>query len=123
MGTLSLKVKSARFQKPVPSRHQINKERQQRYNVVQQWLCRTYPEVFNVFAPKPLAIGIRKTIIANKPANISASTITQTLARWTRKPVYLNAIAGCDFRYHLDGTQAGAISDRHKTHAREMLAK
>ena len=123
MGTLSLKVKSARFQEPVSSQHQINKERQQRCDMAQQWLCREYPEVFNLFQPKPLAIGSDNKIIAAKPANISAKTITQTLARWTRKPVYLNAISSGDFRYRLDGTPAGAINDKHRAHAREMLVE
>lgn len=125
MATLSLKNPSTRFQpsKQADTRAQVNQERQRKSVLAQRWLLQQYPTVFNVFTPKPLAIGAGKEIMSGRPDEISRMTMAHTLARWTQQPAYINAVASGDFRYWLDGTPAGAISDAHRRHAREKLEK
>ena len=59
------------------------------------WLAGQYPDLFNQDAPRPLAVGIGKIIVAASPDG--------------------------NFRYNLDNLPAGAIIDRHRHHARLLL--
>ena len=75
-------------------------------------LCRErFPALFDPASPRPLAIGIDKQLAAL----IGADRAGFLLAWWTEWPAYVAAVAAGGYRFHLDGTDAGEISEDHRT--------
>ena len=129
MATLTLKKPSTRFnetsqQKPSQpglTKTQVDGRRREKDAKAMTWLTGQYPGLFNPDAPRPLAVGIGKVIVADSPEGISRVTMWRVLERWTGTLEYLRTIAGVDFCYNLDATPAGAITDKHRRHARRLL--
>ncbi len=82
-------------------------------------LCReAFPAVFDPDAPLPLVIGIHEQL----GELIGVDNARGLLRWWTGWPPYLAAVAAGGKRYHLDGTEAGAITERQRDVARIALA-
>jgi hypothetical protein len=82
-------------------------------------LCReAFPTVFGADNPLPLAIGIHEQL----GELIGSDNASGLLRWWTGWPPYLVAVAAGGKRYHLDGTEAGAITERQREVARVALA-
>ena len=123
MATLSLKKPSTRLKEtsqPAPVQT-VDDRRREKDAKAMAWLAGQYPDLFNPDAPRPLAVGICKAIVAASPEGISRITMQRVLERWTKAQGYLRAIADGDFRYNLDNMPAGAITDKHRRHARLLL--
>ena len=112
MATLSLKKSSTRLKESSTAEMRSKKD-----ETAMNWLAGQYPDLFNLDAPKPLAVGLGKVIAAASPEGISRVTMRRVLERWTQTQGYLRAIAEGGFRYNLDATPAGAITDKHRRHA------
>jgi len=117
MATLSLKKSSNRvIQKPVePIPVADTAERYREY------LVQSYPEVFNLAHPKPLAIRIRSVLIKARPDWASHAAVRLALYQWTSQRSYQQAIARGGSRYNLDGTQAEEILPEHRARAKKRL--
>ena len=75
-----------------------------RERVLDHWLIKDYPEVFNLNNPVPLAIGIYKALKANTlPDNVSKSDLKFTMSWYCSRTSYLRAIIGCKHRINLQG--------------------
>jgi hypothetical protein len=73
--------------------------------------CRDrFPVLFDMTCPQPLAIGVDKRLAAL----IGDDRAGFLLAWWTRWPAYVAAVAAGGRRYHLDGSEAGEISEEHR---------
>ncbi len=84
-----------------------------------------FPDCFPVQrdALRPLAVGVQEQLraaLAEDPAFEETPNwlIKQALARHTRSPAYLEAIIAGRNRLNLDGSDAGAVSDTAREHAR-----
>ena len=124
MATLTLKKPSTRLKEtsqPALKKTQINELRHKNDAKAMTWLAGQYPDLFNQDAPRPLAVGVGKVIVAASPEGISRIAMRRVLECWTQAQGYLHAIAGGGFRYNLDATPAGAITDKHRRHARLLL--
>ena len=74
---------------------------------------------------QPLAIGIEREIFQHIARHqLSASKrVVQKLLYWqTNNRKYLQAVGAGGSRYHLDGTEAGAILPEEREHAGRVLA-
>jgi hypothetical protein len=77
-------------------------------------LCRDrFPVLFDAVRPRPLAIGVDKQLAEL----IGADRAGCLLDWWTQWPAYIAAVAAGGRRFHLDGTEAGEISDEHRRFA------
>jgi sRNA-binding protein len=73
--------------------------------------------------PVPLAIGIRVAMLAER-GYLSSADLKRGLSVWCRKPAYLKAVAAPGARrVHLDGSDAGEVSDANRAWAGEQLDK
>jgi sRNA-binding protein len=66
--------------------------------------------VFDAEHPLPLAIGVNKPL-AEALGKLRAKRL---LEWWTRHPAYKAAVAAGGKRYHLDGAEAGEVSEEHR---------
>jgi hypothetical protein len=84
-------------------------------------LARLYPAVFNVHAPRPLALGVNWQVA--QALGIHPRLIEGALARWTDRVNYLAALADPGSRrFNLDGSDAGEVDAEHRQHAADELA-
>lgn len=84
-----------------------------------------YPNCFST-APKPLAIGIDKAIIAEeakKPQEeqISQKVLKRFLAKYTRSVVYKEAMQPGSSRINLQGEEVDKVTPEHAEIARKSL--
>ncbi len=91
-------------------------------------LAERYPNCFtrDAAAVRPLAIGIQQHLrdeLAKEEQFKDTPNwlIRQALALYTRSGAYLSAIVERRPRIHLDGSEAGAVSDEELAHARQKL--
>lgn len=87
-----------------------------------EWLCATFPELFNPASPLPLAVGIKRHLLRRRPATVSYSGLSRALSQWTDALPYHRAIAAGGHRYGLDGP-SGAVSADEQAHALAVLRK
>jgi sRNA-binding protein len=72
------------------------------------WLMSEFPQVFGD-EPVPLAIGIHKDILANKPAEISRDDLKRALHYWVTLPTYRAKLKIGAWRYDLTGHRKGIV--------------
>lgn len=118
-------MKTTAASKPTP-KSQANipsaaKARRERVTKAREWMVATWPEVFNVMEPKPLAIGIGKLIMAARPERISYKAAKAALTGWVRQPRYRKAIAAGGQRFSLTGVPMGDISASDQQHAAKLI--
>jgi ProQ/FINO family len=82
-------------------------------------LVELFPVVFDVDAPRPLAIGCNRQLRA--ALAISWSQVDAVLWWWTRRPEYHAAVAAGGFRYNLDGSVAGSVAEEHRAMAQRQI--
>src|SRR5690348_5527015 len=82
-------------------------------------LAELFPVVFDVDAPRPLAIGCNRQLRA--ALAIPWSQVDAVLWWWTRRPEYHAAVAAGGFRYNLDGTVAGTVAEEHRAMAQRQI--
>ena len=68
----------------------------------------------------PLSIGIDKQLLAKLPG-LDRKTMRAALGIHTGSLRYLRAMEKATVRFHLDGTAGAAVTDTHRTHAKETL--
>ena len=84
-------------------------------------LVELFPVVFDVDAPRPLAIGCNPQLRA--ALAIPWSQVDAVLWWWTRRPEYHAAVAAGGFRYNLDGTEAGVVAEEHRAMAQRWIRR
>lgn len=87
-----------------------------------EWLAATFPALFNPADPAPLALGIKRTLLRQRPPAVSYSGVTRALSQWTDGLPYLRAVAAGGPRHGLDGP-AGVVTDDEQAHAQATLRK
>ncbi|MBK1736152.1 hypothetical protein CKO15_12895 [Halorhodospira abdelmalekii] len=104
------------------SRREIKAEKVKK---AREWVREQFPVVFKGDEGRPLAIGVHKLLYdkARAEEGPPAWAIRTVLAKWTRHPRYLAAVAAQKPRHHLDGTIAGEVTDQQATFAHEQLKK
>lgn len=108
--TLRLKKPSKRFAKP---------QRRPTGPECLTKLAEHFPHLFRPDDPKPLAIGIHKSI--RDDIGLSGAKIRRGLREWTRSVAYLCALAEGGPRYDINGNVDGEISGDAIEGARERL--
>jgi ProP effector len=69
----------------------------------------------------PLAIGIDKQLVAQKP-DLNKKIMRIALGLHTKSPRYLQAMAKATTRFNLDGSASNKeVSDEHRSHATDIL--
>jgi ProP effector len=91
---------------PAPSARTLLKQLQQQFPAFRDCL--------------PLAIGVDKLILARLPA-LDRKTMRAALGIHTGSLRYLRAMEKATVRYDLDGVAGAAVTDVHRTHAKEVL--
>jgi sRNA-binding protein len=91
------------------------------YHEIRAKFVEAFPAVFppRGEAPKPLAIGVSKNIIASDALDIARWRQRMFLRIWTGRVEYLDALAKGGSRYALDGTPQGEITDAQRKDAEE----
>lgn len=87
-------------------------------------LMSAFPDIFNPIRPKPLALGMTLQLSnARRSGKLNISCAQQKMAMkyWVNRPIYRRAVAGTPFRYNLDGSVFGLISDDHRQRAIDKL--
>ena len=82
-------------------------------------------QLFEPLAPRPLAIGITRQIVAElKLDRPAARELKWRLAQWTSRPAYLEALIWPESqRYGLDGEPVSPVSPEHREAARKQLQR
>ena len=80
-----------------------------------------YPTVFSPTEPKPLAVGIHRTIATE--FNVSLVIAKKFLAKWTSSKTYLYHLQKGGKRFDLAGNEVGEVSENEKNFATEELKK
>lgn len=81
-------------------------------------LSETYPDLFNLQAPKPLKIGIHVSLAED--GKLSKTKIRRALNFYVRQLAYIRAVAGGGKRYDLNG-EAGEVSAEDAEHAQKRV--
>ena len=84
-------------------------------------LVELFPVVFDVDAPRPLAIGCNRQLRA--ALAIPWSQVDAVLWWWTRRPEYHAAVAAGGPRYSLDGSEAGVVVEEHRAMAQRWIRR
>ena len=79
-----------------------------------------WPVVFDVAARKPLAVGIRSTIMAETGGD--PRVVSKALKYWTQAKSYQAALtADGAMRHQLDGAPVAPVSEDHQAKAQAAL--
>ncbi|MCH8550696.1 MAG: ProQ/FinO family protein [Natronospirillum sp.] len=81
-------------------------------------LSETYPDLFNLQAPKPLKIGIHVSLAED--GKLSKTKIRRALNFYVRQLAYIRAVAGGGKRFDLNG-EAGEVSAEDAEHAKKRV--
>lgn len=80
-----------------------------------------FPEIINMNKPVLLAVGIRKEM--SKETGVSSVVLKRWIAWYCRKSnYYANHIQGA-IRFHLDGNEAGIVTENHQEKMKKRLEK
>ena len=91
------------------------------FNAVYDILHGKFPEIININKPVLLAIGIRKEM--SKETGVSSVVLKRWIAWYCRKSnYYANHIQGA-IRFHLDGSEAGIVTEGHQEKMEKRLEK
>jgi sRNA-binding protein len=87
-------------------------------------LAEKWPAVFGQGATVPLAIGVYAEIQTALAGTVSNRQVAEALRWWCGRNSYLAALGQPGARRHvLDGSDAGAVSDRDREHAAQTLVE
>lgn len=81
-------------------------------------LAETYPQLFDLKAPKPLKIGIHVSLAED--GKLSKTKIRRALNFYVRQLAYIRAVAAGGKRYDLQG-EAGEVSAEDAAHAQARV--
>ena len=91
------------------------------FNAVYDILHGKFPEIINMNKPVLLAVGIRKEM--SKETGVSSVVLKRWIAWYCRKSnYYANHIQGA-IRFHLDGSEAGIVTEGHQEKMEKRLEK
>ena len=91
------------------------------FNAVYDILHGKFPEIINMNKPVLLAVGIRKEM--SKETGVSSVVLKRWIAWYCRKSnYYANHIQGA-IRFHLDGNEAGIVTENHQEKMEKRLEK
>ena len=91
------------------------------FNAVYDILHGKFPEIINMNKPVLLAVGIRKEM--SKETGVSSVVLKRWIAWYYRKSnYYANHIQGA-IRFHLDGSEAGIVTEGHQEKMEKRLEK
>lgn len=93
------------------AQQEANRQRFQKMQKALQWLQETYPDCFNIQAPKPLKIRIEKDIFAVLPEDLPFPrlAIRWALSYYAKSSKYRETLSTATYRYDLQGNVAGEI--------------
>jgi len=84
-------------------------------------LLKDLQDTFPVFGEfQPLAIGIDKQLFAQRP-DVSRKMLRTALGIHTNSLRYLKAMEKATARFNLDGSEADAVTEEHRSHAATTL--
>lgn len=88
---------------------------------IKYWLRKKYPAMAE---GKPLALGSHKQILKERDPLWSYHKTQAAIGQYSHSRKYLRALAEPGSRrFHLDGSDAGLVSDDHRDHAQELLKR
>jgi hypothetical protein len=91
------------------------------FNAIYDVLHCKFPEIINMNKPVLLAVGIRKEM--SKETGVSSVVLKRWIAWYCRKSnYYANHIQGA-IRFHLDGSEAGIVNEKHQEKMEKRLEK
>jgi hypothetical protein len=91
------------------------------FNAIYDVLHGKFPEIINMKKPVLLAVGIRKEM--SKEMGVSSVVLKRWIAWYCRKSnYYANHIQGA-IRFHLDGNEAGIVTENHQEKMEKRLEK
>jgi hypothetical protein len=91
------------------------------FNAIYDVLHGKFPEIINMNKPVLLAVGIRKEM--SKETGVSSVVLKRWIAWYCRKSnYYANHIQGA-IRFHLDGSEAGIVTENHQEKMEKRLEK
>jgi hypothetical protein len=91
------------------------------FNAIYDVLHGKFPEIINMNKPVLLAVGIRKEM--SKETGVSSVVLKRWIAWYCRKSnYYANHIQGA-IRFHLDGSEAGIVTEKHQKKMEKRLEK
>lgn len=91
------------------------------FNAIYDVLHGKFPEIINMNKPVLLAVGIRKEM--SKETGVSSVVLKRWVAWYCRKSnYYANHIQGA-IRFHLDGSEAGIVTEGHQAKMEKRLEK
>ena len=91
------------------------------FNAIYDVLHGKFPETINMNKPVLLAVGIRKEM--SKQTGVSSVVLKRWIAWYCRKSnYYANHIQGA-IRFHLDGREAGVVTENHQEKMETRLEK
>ncbi len=85
-----------------------------------QALAQRSPMLF-VRPLQPMKVGIRKDIVAQRPAGVTVAAVTRYLSLHVKKLAYQKALAWGGPRYDLDGQVVGEVTERQRKLARKWV--
>ena len=91
------------------------------FNAIYNVLHGKFPEIINMKKPVLLAVGIRKEM--SKETGVSSVVLKRWIAWYCRKSnYYANHILGA-IRFHLEGSEAGIVTQSHQEKMEKRLEK
>ena len=91
------------------------------FNSIYRTLHSKFPGIINMKKPVLLAVGIRKEM--SKETGVSSVVLKKWIAWYCRKSnYYVNHIQGA-IRFHLDGSEAGTVTEKHQEKMEKRLEK
>jgi len=87
-----------------------------------EWMAATWPDLFEVARPVPLALRIHSQMAKGRPVAISHTGIRRALAGWTGRPGYQNALINGGPRYGLECIN-GEVTPEQRARAKKTLAE
>lgn len=90
------------------------------------WLCKTFPDCFNLSNPKPLKKRIEADIFIHLSENkieISKRSIRNVLAFYVRQNKYHKALLENQHRFNLEGNPCEEVSLADREYAKAILEK
>ncbi len=95
------------------------------FKKAQTWLCKTFPDCFNLSTPKPLKRQIVPDIFSHLPEDqlISKRSIRTVLNFYVNRKEYHESLLENDHRFNLAGAPVEEIELVHKEHAKAALER
>ena len=91
------------------------------FNTIYNELHSKFPEIINLDKPVLLAVGIRKEM--SKETGVSNIILKRWIAWYCRKSNYYAKHIQGVIRFHLDGSEAGIVTEKHQKKMERKLEK